>query len=79
MYEKLFGFLSGYLHQYWDLEYDSSAVAAKDFAASEEASDVVAAIGEIEVLLASHGDDQITGVLRQRSVCFRLLRSRTNA
>lgn len=52
--DNLTGFLSGYLHQDWDVEYADVYAAADDFGRSEGLDVVLATLGEIAQLVESH-------------------------
>lgn len=56
-HEVLDGFLSGYLHQDWDIEYADVYSAADDFGQSSRPSVVLQAVAEICELVASRPDN----------------------
>ena len=67
MFARLDGFMTGYLHQDWDVEYDSAEAAARDFAANSEIERVAEVIGEIAVLSNGDGEQRVSELWRERS------------
>ena len=63
MYDVLEGFLTGYLHQDWDAEYDSDTEAAQDFASSEPLEQIKLLLGEVAILTTLDDDAQFDSVL----------------
>ena len=60
LYPNLFQIFGGYLHQDWDLDYESPEAALRDAADGQGPDQVDAAIEEIDGLLAGDLDPQET-------------------
>lgn len=64
MFEVLRGFLTGYLHLDWDVEFDSPLAAATHFGSNGKLEEVVIATGEIELLSAgTEGEQRVKSIL----------------
>jgi hypothetical protein len=58
-YPNLFQVLGGYLHQDFDLDFDSPEEALQAAATGQGSEQVGAAIRELDELLSSHADDDV--------------------
>jgi len=71
-FESLAGFLSGYLHQDWDLDYTGAEEAVREFASTSTEDSVLKALGELTVLLASDRSEyELEQYLKDASCYYR--------
>jgi len=71
-FESLAGFLSGYLHQDWDLEFSGAEEAVREFGSTSTDVSVLKARRKLTVLLASdRSEDELEQYLRDASCYYR--------